>query len=47
MRKETLWEAQKRSLPGHSAWYIPRFRQMRLEGAGLHGEARQHFLQVQ
>lgn len=40
MRKETLWEAKKRSSPGHSAWYISRFQQMREEGADLHGEAR-------
>ncbi|WP_307859413.1 class I SAM-dependent methyltransferase [Arthrobacter sunyaminii] len=40
MRKETLWEAQKRSSPGHSAWYISRFAQMREQGADLHGEAR-------
>ncbi|MFJ7751529.1 class I SAM-dependent methyltransferase [Arthrobacter sp. NPDC097144] len=40
MRKETLWEAQKRSSPGHSAWYISRFVQMREQGMDLHGEAR-------
>ncbi|MFD1214692.1 class I SAM-dependent methyltransferase [Arthrobacter sp. GCM10027362] len=40
MRKETLWEAQKRKNPGHSAWYINRFEAMRREGADLDGEAR-------
>ncbi|NKX56863.1 class I SAM-dependent methyltransferase [Arthrobacter mobilis] len=40
MRKETLWEAQKRKNPGHSAWYINRFETMRREGADLDGEAR-------
>ncbi|MGF9661337.1 class I SAM-dependent methyltransferase [Arthrobacter crystallopoietes] len=40
MRKETLWEAQKRKNPGHSAWYIQRFEAMRSEGMDLHGEAR-------
>lgn len=40
MRKETLWEAQKRRNPGHSAWYIQRFEAMRSEGMDLHGEAR-------
>ncbi|WP_139006699.1 class I SAM-dependent methyltransferase [Arthrobacter crystallopoietes] len=40
MRKETLWEAQKRENPGHSAWYIKRFENMRAQGNDLHGEAR-------
>ena len=40
MRHETLWEAKKRQNPGHSAWYISRFEQMRRDGADLHGEAR-------
>lgn len=40
MRKETLWEAQKRKNPGHSAWYINRFAAMRREGRDLDGEAR-------
>lgn len=40
MRNETLWEAKKRENPGHSAWYIARFEQMREQGADLHGEAR-------
>ncbi|GAA1343296.1 class I SAM-dependent methyltransferase [Arthrobacter roseus] len=40
MRNETLWEAKKRDNPGHSAWYIERFEQMRADGADLHGEAR-------
>jgi SAM-dependent methyltransferase len=40
VRKETLWEAQKRKNPGHSAWYINRFETMRREGADLDGEAR-------
>jgi SAM-dependent methyltransferase len=40
VRKETLWEAQKRENPGHSAWYIKRFENMRAQGNDLHGEAR-------
>ncbi len=40
MREETLWEAQKRANPGHSAWYIQRFETMRREGQDLAGEAR-------
>lgn len=40
MREETLWEAQKRANPGHSAWYIQRFEQMRADGQDLAGEAR-------
>ncbi|MCC3273583.1 class I SAM-dependent methyltransferase [Arthrobacter zhangbolii] len=40
MRKETLWEAKKKQNPGHSAWYIQRFKQMREQGVDLHGEAR-------
>lgn len=40
MREETLWEVQKRRNPGHSAWYIERFRLMRERGEDLHGEAR-------
>lgn len=40
MREETLWEAQKRKNPGHSAWYIQRFEDMRASGQDLHGEAR-------
>lgn len=40
MRQETLWEAQKRRNPGHSAWYIERFRLMRERGEDLDGEAR-------
>ncbi len=40
VREETLWEAQKRANPGHSAWYIQRFEQMRADGQDLAGEAR-------
>ncbi|MCZ2402200.1 class I SAM-dependent methyltransferase [Paenarthrobacter sp. Z7-10] len=40
MREETLWEAQKRANPGHSAWYIQRFEAMREQGKDLDGEAR-------
>lgn len=40
MREETLWEAQKRRRPGHSAWYIQRFAMMRARGDDLDGEAR-------
>lgn len=40
MKRETLWEAQKRANPGHSAWYIKRFEQMRASGDDLAGEAR-------
>lgn len=40
MNRESLWEAQKKANPGHSAWYIARFEEMRAEGRDLHGEAR-------
>ncbi|MCC9146797.1 MULTISPECIES: class I SAM-dependent methyltransferase [unclassified Arthrobacter] len=40
MRSETLWEAKKRQNPGHSAWYISRFEEMREQGKDLDGEAR-------
>ncbi|WP_434620694.1 class I SAM-dependent methyltransferase [Arthrobacter sp. A5] len=40
MREESLWQAQKRANPGHSAWYIQRFEKMRADGADLDGEAR-------
>ncbi|MCY0905203.1 class I SAM-dependent methyltransferase [Arthrobacter sp. H14-L1] len=40
MHQESLWQAQKRTNPGHSAWYIQRFEQMRADGADLNGEAR-------
>ncbi|MBG0741228.1 class I SAM-dependent methyltransferase [Paeniglutamicibacter antarcticus] len=40
MHQESLWQAQKRTNPGHSAWYIQRFEQMRADGADLDGEAR-------
>lgn len=37
---ETLWAAENREHPGHSARYIKRFEAMREEGLDLHGEAR-------
>ncbi len=40
MQQESLWQAKKRTNPGHSAWYIQRFEQMRADGVDLHGEAR-------
>ncbi|RNL52073.1 bifunctional 2-polyprenyl-6-hydroxyphenol methylase/3-demethylubiquinol 3-O-methyltransferase UbiG [Arthrobacter oryzae] len=40
MKRESLWEAQRKENPGHSAWYISRFEAMRAEGKDLHGEAR-------
>jgi 2-polyprenyl-3-methyl-5-hydroxy-6-metoxy-1,4-benzoquinol methylase len=40
VRKETLWEAEKRQDPNRSATYIQRFEQLNAEGADLHGEAR-------
>lgn len=35
-----LWLQKVRDDPGHSAWYIERFRTMAAEGADLDGEAR-------
>ncbi|WP_026552567.1 class I SAM-dependent methyltransferase [Arthrobacter sp. H20] len=40
MNDETLWAAENREYPGHSARYIERFEAMRAEGKDLHGEAR-------
>lgn len=37
---ENRWLQQLERNPGHSAWYIERFRTMAAEGADLHGEAR-------
>ncbi|MHA7155634.1 class I SAM-dependent methyltransferase [Arthrobacter sp. TMN-50] len=37
---ETLWAAENREHPGHSARYIKRFEAMRADGKDLHGEAR-------
>ncbi|MHA7276719.1 class I SAM-dependent methyltransferase [Arthrobacter sp. Hz1] len=37
---ETLWAAENREHPGHSARYIERFEAMRADGKDLHGEAR-------
>lgn len=40
MSAKNLWEQQRLANPGHSAWYISRFQEMRAEGRDLHGEAR-------
>ena len=40
MNDETLWAAENREHPGHSARYIKRFETMRADGVDLHGEAR-------
>lgn len=37
---ENRWLQLLQENPGHSAWYIERFRTMAAEGADLHGEAR-------
>ena len=37
---ENRWLQQLERNPGHSAWYVERFRTMAAEGADLHGEAR-------
>ena len=39
-RVRSLWEEQLDENPGHSTWYIERFRTMAKEGADLVGEAR-------
>ncbi len=39
-REPTLWERKLAEEPGHSQWYIDRFRRMAAEGADLVGEAR-------
>jgi 2-polyprenyl-3-methyl-5-hydroxy-6-metoxy-1,4-benzoquinol methylase len=39
-RRATRWEEQVRVNPGHSHWYVDRFRQMAARGADLAGEAR-------
>ncbi|MCL3861026.1 bifunctional 2-polyprenyl-6-hydroxyphenol methylase/3-demethylubiquinol 3-O-methyltransferase UbiG [Actinotalea sp. K2] len=40
MRAITKWEAKTQSNPGHSHWYVERFRAMAADGADLAGEAR-------
>lgn len=39
-RRLTLWEQKVAESPGHSQWYIQRFRDMAARGADLAGEAR-------
>lgn len=39
-RVPSLWEEKLAAEPGHSAWYIERFRAMARAGADLDGEAR-------
>ena len=34
------WIQKLQESPGHSEWYVERFRRMAAEGADLHGEAR-------
>jgi SAM-dependent methyltransferase len=38
--EQSLWMRKVTENPGHSAWYIERFRKMEAEGADLGGEAR-------
>lgn len=40
MRQITAWEARVRENPGHSRWYVERFRAMAAQGRDLAGEAR-------
>lgn len=40
MIEKSQWTAITEENPGHSAWYIKRFEDMRAEGRDLHGEAR-------
>lgn len=40
MKRETLWEAEKRRDPNRAAAYIRHFERLVAEGADLHGEAR-------
>ena len=40
MRRQTRWEQQLESNPGHSDWYVERFRSMAEQGRDLAGEAR-------
>ncbi|KUP97372.1 class I SAM-dependent methyltransferase [Thermobifida cellulosilytica] len=40
MRRITRWEARVRENPGHSRWYVERFRAMAAQGRDLAGEAR-------
>lgn len=39
-REPNAWELRLREDPGHSAWYVERFRAMAREGRDLDGEAR-------
>lgn len=39
-REPNAWELRLREDPGHSAWYVERFRTMAREGRDLDGEAR-------
>ncbi len=40
MTQENLWLRRLAEDPGHSQWYIERFRKMAAQGADLDGEAR-------
>jgi len=40
MVEKSLWMQKVDADPGHSQWYIERFRSMARDGADLHGEAR-------
>ena len=40
MVEKSLWTQQIEQNPGHSTWYIQRFRDMAAAGQDLHGEAR-------
>ena len=39
-REKSLWLIKKENDPGHSQWYIERFKQMEAEGNDLGGESR-------
>ncbi|MFW0179618.1 class I SAM-dependent methyltransferase [Rothia sp. P7208] len=40
MRDKSLWQIKKEQNPGHSQWYIQRFKTMQEQGADILGEAR-------
>lgn len=40
MREKSLWQIQTERNPGHSDWYIQRFKTMQEEGNDIYGEAR-------
>lgn len=40
MREKSLWQIQTERNPGHSDWYIQRFKSMQESGQDIYGEAR-------